>query len=107
MTKVSVTTTDYNHAVALRLLCAARNITPTELARRINASPSYLTGVAAGRRKPGLAMLKRIAGDFNIPLSLLLLLALPPEGKEFEKEFEKLERPALKVLLEIARKEAA
>jgi transcriptional regulator with XRE-family HTH domain len=49
-----------------------RGLTLTELAERLNVSPSYLSSIERNVKKPAIPMLKRISELLNIPITYLV-----------------------------------
>lgn len=51
-----------------------------ELAKRVGVSPNYISLVENGRREPSLKFLKRLAHEFDLPISVLLWSEIDTEN---------------------------
>lgn len=55
----------------IKILRAAIGLKQKDLAERVGIQPHYLSLVEAGKRDPSLAVLRKIAIELNVPVSLL------------------------------------
>ena len=63
---------------AIRLSRAAFGLSQSEFAERLSISPSYLSLIESGKRRPPEELLTRLSDELQIPVHLLVLLASPP-----------------------------
>jgi transcriptional regulator with XRE-family HTH domain len=55
----------------IKILRAAMGLRQKDLAERVGIQPHYLSLVEAGKREPSLAVLRKIASELDVPVSLL------------------------------------
>ncbi len=60
----------------IRRFRLASGLSQSELARRVEVSPSFLSRVEHGQREPTLSVLRRFAEHLNVPFGVLLAAAL-------------------------------
>ncbi len=60
----------------IRRLRLASGLSQTELARRVDVSPSFLSRIERDTREPTLSVLRRIAETLRAPFGILLAAAL-------------------------------
>lgn len=71
----------------IKILRAAIGLKQKDLADKVEIQPHYLSLVEAGKREPSLAVLRKIAHELDVPLSLLFWEAEQhPEGISSENE---------------------
>ncbi len=70
-----------NFAKALRISRAARGISQQDLAKAAGLSPSYVSLIESGKREPTIATMREIADALEIPLDLIMLLAIDETDK--------------------------
>ncbi|HRB15461.1 MAG TPA: helix-turn-helix transcriptional regulator [Nitrospira sp.] len=71
----------------IKILRAAIGLRQKDLADKVGIQPHYLSLVEAGKREPSLAVLRKIANELDVPVSLLFWEAgQDPEGVSSEKE---------------------
>lgn len=72
---------------AIRTLRAARGLSQRDLARRAALTPSFLSLVEMGKRKPSLAVTGRIAEALDMPTEALFweAVVLPDDMREDER----------------------
>ena len=71
----------------IKILRAAIGLKQKDLADKVGIQPHYLSLVEAGKREPSLAVLRKIASELDVPLSLLFWEAEQhPEGISSENE---------------------
>lgn len=72
-----------NFSRALRLSRAAFGLSQAEFAKRLAISPSYLSLIEAGKRRPPQDLLMKLSDALKLPPHLVLLLAaLPADARE-------------------------
>ncbi len=64
-----------NYAKATRLVRAARGISQGELAARARCSPSSISLIESGDRKPSLTMAQTLAKALKVPFDLFTILS--------------------------------
>lgn len=75
-----------NYAKAFRILRAAFGLRQTELAHRINISPSQLSLIEAGKRQPSLKTIDALARALGIPQALITVLATAADDLESQPD---------------------
>lgn len=55
----------------IKILRVALGLRQKDLARRVGIQPHYLSLVEAGKRQPSLGVLRKIASELDVPVSLL------------------------------------
>jgi transcriptional regulator with XRE-family HTH domain len=55
----------------IKILRAAIGLRQKDLAERVGIQPHYLSLVEAGKREPSIAVLRKIASELDVPVSLL------------------------------------
>lgn len=60
---------------ALNICRSAKKLSLSELAERAGLSQSYLSMIEAGKRKPTLASLEKVAKALGVPTPILMFLA--------------------------------
>ncbi len=62
------------YATILKTLREKRNLTQKEVAQTCDITPEYLSKIENGTKTPSMILLKKLAGVFNIPLSVIIYL---------------------------------
>lgn len=71
----------------IKILRTAIGLRQKDLADKVGIQPHYLSLVEAGKRQPSLAVLRKIANELDVPVSLLFWQAEQyPEGISLENE---------------------
>ena len=71
----------------IKILRAAIGLKQKDLADKVGIQPHYLSLVEAGKREPSLAVLRKIANELDVPVSLLFWeTEQHPEGISSENE---------------------
>lgn len=60
---------------ALRLIRVYHDVAQKDLAATLDIAPSYLSEIESGKKEPTLALLRKYAGHFGIPLSSILFFS--------------------------------
>ena len=60
---------------ALRLIRVYHDVAQKDLAATLDIAPSYLSEIEAGKKEPTLALLRKYARHFGIPLSSILFFS--------------------------------
>ncbi len=63
-------------AKAIRVGRAARGVSQQELAKRAGVSASYISLIEGGKREPTIASTRKLAEALEIPVDLVMLLAI-------------------------------
>ena len=90
-----------NYARAIKICRAAFEMEQQELADSVGVTPSYLSLIESGKRKPSNKRFEEICEVFGIPLDLMVLLGAEP-GELEETDFKNLgeiSRSLLEVLV--------
>ena len=66
---------------ALRLIRVYHDLKQKEAADRLNISPTYLSEIENGHKKPTLDVIQRYSDAFNIPVSSIMFFVEAVEGK--------------------------
>jgi transcriptional regulator with XRE-family HTH domain len=93
-------------AKAIRICRGAHGLSQSELARRLDVSPSQISLVESGRRQPSADLLKEISRVLEVPLPLLTLLGSEKSdiSEHYgEDEIADLGKTLLKLLVRVSR----
>lgn len=60
---------------ALRMIRVFHDLKQKEMAQRLDVSASYLSEIEKGAKEPTLALLRRYAEEFNLPMSSILFFS--------------------------------
>lgn len=60
---------------ALRIIRVFHDLSQKDLAQRLQISPSHLSEVESGKKRPTLDLLDRYASEFKIPVSSILFFS--------------------------------
>ncbi len=60
---------------ALRLIRIFHEITQKELAQQLGISPSHVSEIEAGKKKPSYDLLEKYASYFNVPVSNIIFFS--------------------------------
>ena len=60
---------------ALRLIRIFHDVSQKDMATRLQIGAPYLSEIEAGKKEPTLQLLRKYAGEFNIPMSSILFFA--------------------------------
>ena len=74
---------DYGRAI--RLLLAAYKENNTQLAKRVGFTTQYVSAVCAGKKRPSLKAIERIADAYQVPVQIIMLLAARPEDSDIDE----------------------
>ncbi len=75
-----------NIGQTLKLLRTAAGLSQIRLAERLDVTPNYLSLVENDHREPSLTLLKKVAGELDVPLGYFLWLALGETRLEEEAD---------------------
>lgn len=64
-----------NFGKAIKIVRSARNIPQSDLARKVDLDPSYISLIEKNKRIPSTNTLHKISDVLNVPFYLLILLA--------------------------------
>lgn len=64
-----------DYGKAIRIVRTAKGFSQSDLAKRLDLAPSYISRLEAGSRKPTMETMESIADKLHIPLYLLILLS--------------------------------
>ncbi|MCX5618488.1 helix-turn-helix domain-containing protein [Bombella sp. TMW 2.2543] len=70
---------------ALKTIRQYHRLSQSDLAKQINISRSYLNEIEHKKKEPSLAVLKKYADRFELPISSLMLFAEQESNKNFNK----------------------
>ena len=89
-----------NYGRAIRTCRAALGLQQRDLADLAGMSPSHLSLIESGGRKPSTSVLERLGSALGVPLHLLLLLAAEPDDLSGlpSEDVDKLSRSLLNLL---------
>lgn len=87
-----------NLSLTLKMLRTLYGRTAKDLAQALGISPSYLSEIENGKRKPTLEVLAGYSKEFNIAISSLMIMS---EERMFSAPLEALRRKAQKHALKI------
>ncbi len=76
----------------LRLLRVFHDLKSSELAEKLEISPSYLSEIESGKKEPTLALLRKYARVFNTSTSSLLFFSEDVEKHAKGRNFESILR---------------
>lgn len=60
---------------ALRTIRIFHDLSQKDLALRLGVAPSYVSEIEAGKKEPTLALLRKYADEFEIPLSSIMFFS--------------------------------
>jgi len=92
-------------AKAVRICRSAHGLSQSELARRVDVSPSQISLIESGRRQPSTDLLKEISRVLDVPLPLLTLLGAESSdltSKYQEEDIAELGKTLLKLLVRVS-----
>jgi transcriptional regulator with XRE-family HTH domain len=88
--------TDY--AKAFRVVRAAHGWQQTDMAQRLGISSSALSLIEAGKRKPSMKVVDKLATVMNVPSALIVLLA-SDEADASDENVSAMAKALLKLLV--------
>jgi transcriptional regulator with XRE-family HTH domain len=65
---------------AIKLIRTANGVKQRDLAKKVNATPNYLSLIEAGKREPSISFLKMLAKELEVPISMFFLWQEPPSS---------------------------
>lgn len=68
-----------NYGKTIKLLRNAKQLSQSELAKKIGLDSSYISRIEANKRSPSIENLEQIAKELSVPLYLIILLASEKE----------------------------
>lgn len=91
----------HDYAKAFRIVRAAFGLRQAELATRLSITPSQLSLIEAGKRRPSLRVVGGMAKVLGIPTALITLLASTQNEMESgnDQDISDLARTLLRVLV--------
>ena len=70
----------------IKLIRTTREMKQKDLAQQVGISQNYLSLIETGRKEPRLSVVRKIAEQFDVPLSYVFLLASGDLGDVNEEE---------------------
>lgn len=82
----------YNQAI--KHIREKRGFSQLSLAAKISRSPSYISRLEKGNREPSMEVLHELSGAFEVPVSLIALLATEKKDVKSDAIYEEVQKAA-------------
>jgi transcriptional regulator with XRE-family HTH domain len=92
-----------DYAKAIRVIRAATGLSQAEFAERISKTPSLVSRLESGDRKPSSSLIEAICTEFKVPVHLFTLLASNKNANLSDDELALVSDSLLKILINIDR----